>query len=318
MNYCVFIHTNHKQALGAKVAAYALKRNSSHANQFEIKIIHTQDYPWIRDYDGSSYLRDGIQRTWLYEDLQSFTPLRFLPPELMNFEGRAVVMDPDIFAVADIWDLLTRDMQGKAILCRPRGKTKSSFAKTKRHASSVMLLDNALLKHWQTEKIFKSMFNNELDYHDWICLKTEPEDSIGHFENEWNDFDRLTGATRMLHNTKRLTQPWKTGLPIDWRIAERFALIKWFFVLRRKLFGEYAFLGNYREHPDKNQEQFFFGLLKECLDQGVVTKAEVEEEMANNHIRHDTLEILQETGTLRPWPAFPLPNIDRIELSASN
>ncbi len=41
---------------------------------------------------------------------------------------------------------------------------------------------------------------------------------------------------------------------------------------RRKLFGEYAFLGNYKQHPDKNQENFFFGLLKECLEQGKITK----------------------------------------------
>ena len=89
-------------------------------------------------------------------------------------------------------------------------------------------------------------------------------DSIGFFENEWNDFDKFTSATKMLHTTRRRTQPWKTGLPVDWRPAERFRLfppIGWLMRGRRKLFGDYAFLGNYKAHPDKNQERLFFGLL---------------------------------------------------------
>ena len=47
-----------------------------------------------------------------------------MPPGLMGYEGRSVVIDPDIFAVADVWELLTRDMQGKAILARRRAGPK--------------------------------------------------------------------------------------------------------------------------------------------------------------------------------------------------
>ncbi len=96
-----------------------------------------------------------------------------------------------------------------------------------------------------------------------------PRDTIGLLENEWNDFDRLTAQTKMLHTTRRKTQPWKSGLPVDWRPAERFRLfppIGWLMRARRQLFGEYAFLGNYKEHPDANQEHLFFGLLRECID----------------------------------------------------
>ena len=114
MDHCVFIHTNHKQILGALVAQYALKRNSRHADQFDVRIIDTRDYPFLRAREGQLYLRDGIERPWLNDDLQSFTLLRFMPPELMGFQGRAVVIDPDIFAVADVWELLSRDMQGNA------------------------------------------------------------------------------------------------------------------------------------------------------------------------------------------------------------
>src|SRR5690606_31483676 len=124
MDHCVFIQTNHKQIVGAKVAAYALRRFSAHNERFAVCIIDMRDYPWFAAREGQSYLRDGVQRVWLNDDLQSFTPTRFLPPRLMNFQGRALVIDPDVFAAADVWSLLSRDMAGKAILCRMRAGPK--------------------------------------------------------------------------------------------------------------------------------------------------------------------------------------------------
>lgn len=94
MDHCVFIQTNHKQIVGAKVAAYALRRFSQHNDRFDVRIIDLRDYPWFAAREGQRYLRDGVQRVWLNDDLQSFTPTRFLPPQLMNFQGRALVIDP--------------------------------------------------------------------------------------------------------------------------------------------------------------------------------------------------------------------------------
>ena len=99
--------------------------------------------------------------------------------------------------------------------------------------------------------------------------------TIGLLENEWNDFDKLTPATKMLHMTKRKTQPWKTGLPVDFMPPEKpsgFVALGWINLMRRRLFGDYAFLGHYVQHPDPNQERFFFGLLRECVDKGIVTE----------------------------------------------
>lgn len=105
----------------------------------------------------------------------------------------------------------------------------------------------------------------------------------------------------MLHNTRRMTQPWKTGLPIDWRPAEKFRLfppLGWLMRARRQLFGEYALLGHYRRHPDVKQEQLFFGLLRECLEQGIVTEEMLRQEMEQNHVRHDAFEVLERTPLL--------------------
>jgi len=303
----VFIQTNHKQVTGAIVAAHALRRYSANNERFDVTIMDTADYPFFREYEGREYLRDGVHRTWLNDDLQSFTPTRFMPPALMGYEGRAVVIDPDIFATTDIWDLLSRDMQGKAIMCRMRSGPKGLVDKCM--ASSVMLLDCAQLSHWDAEAKFRAMFTFEQDYQPWMCLNEEARDSIGFFEPEWNDFDRFTTDTKMLHTTRRRTQPWKTGLPTDWRPAERFRLFPpaaWIMRARRKLFGEYAFLGSYKQHPDINQERFFFGLLKECLAEGKITHEQLRHEMAQNHVRHDALEILARTPDLPAAPVHPL------------
>jgi hypothetical protein len=96
---CVFIHTNHRQWIGALVSAYSMRRNSAHGDDFEVEFIHTKDHPFLREKEGKEFLRGGTSRVWQMEDLQSFTPLRFMPPQLMGYQGRAVVVDPDVFAV---------------------------------------------------------------------------------------------------------------------------------------------------------------------------------------------------------------------------
>jgi hypothetical protein len=294
----VYIHTNHKQMVGALVARHALKRRSKKPDEFEVQIIDTNDHGFLRAQEGRPYLRDGVKRIWRYDDLQSFTPLRFMPPELMGYQGRAVVIDPDIFAVGDIWELLNRDMAGAAVMCRPRS---SSKGKRGCMASSVMLLDCAKLTHWRCEEQFNQLFTFERDYMDWISLLLEPEGTIQLFENEWNDFDNLTPETKLLHNTKRKTQPWKTGLRVDYMPPEkpgRLPVLGWFNQARRRLLGDYALLGRYKPHPDPSQEQYFFGLLRECLEAGVITEDMLREEMRRRHVRHDAFEVLDRTPRL--------------------
>ena len=125
--------------------------------------------------------------------------------------------------------------------------------------------------------------------------------TIGLFENEWNDFDQLNEKTRMLHTTRRKHQPWRTGLPIDYRPADTFRLFPprhWLRRTRRALFGDYGMLGRYGRHPDRNQENFFFGLVRECLDKGLITEERLRTEMARDHLRHDALELIERVPPL--------------------
>ncbi|RIL07699.1 MAG: hypothetical protein DCC71_02210 [Proteobacteria bacterium] len=295
---CVFVHTNHRQYVGALVSQYSMRRNSKSPDAFDVRILHTQDHAFLRAREGQSYLRGGEQVVWRYEDLQSFTPLRFLPPEAMGYRGRAVVVDPDVFAVQDVFELLSRDMQGKSVLCRPRTGSKGLSGCL---ATSVMLLDCAKLTHWNVAQGFDELFEGKRDYMDWICLKLEPRETVGLLEDEWNDFDRLTPRTKMIHNTKRHTQPWKTGLPADFRPAPKgvhpLQPSTWLRPVKRLLQGSNV-VSHYAPHPDPNQERFFFGLLRECVEKKIVTEEMLREEMRRNHIRHDAFEVLERTPPL--------------------
>ena len=44
MKPCVFIHTNQKQYLGALVSMHSMRRNSRHADEFDVKLIEYETY----------------------------------------------------------------------------------------------------------------------------------------------------------------------------------------------------------------------------------------------------------------------------------
>ncbi|MFM9842693.1 MAG: hypothetical protein ACKVOI_06965 [Dongiaceae bacterium] len=298
MKPTVFIHTNEKQIVGAIVSAYSLKRNSPNAGRFDVRVLEVKDFPFLAARHGQKFLRGGVERVWDMEDLQSFTPLRFAPPELMGYEGRAAIIDPDIFAAGDVWELLSRDMQGKALMCRARG---GHNGRKEYLASSVMLLDCAKLKHWHVEENFAEMFAFKRDYLDWISLALEPRETIGLLEEGWNHFDTLNEKTKLLHNTKRRTQPWKTGLPVDFtrrEVHKGYISTGWMIRAANALLGTASPFATYKRHPDPRQEEFFFGLLRECLDQGLVSESMLRGEMAKNHIRHDALGLLKRAPKL--------------------
>lgn len=279
MRPTLFIQANARQMMGARIAAYSYQRNSRRPDSFDVRIIGLEAFPRLKQR-GHSILRGGHIREWDPDDLQSFTPLRFAPPTLMNFERRAVVIDPDCFGVGDVAELFQRDMRGTAIMAvpRPGHNHQPDYI-----ASSVMLLDCSKLRHWDFDRQLDDLFAHRFDYVDWIELRREDRSTIGLLEPEWNSFDKLEAGTKILHTTKRRTQPWKTGLPVDYTLREAGPLD----FLRR--------LANrrYQAHPDRNQEALVFSLLAEMVDRRLVTRDELVAQMAANHIRHDSLELIQ-------------------------
>ena len=284
MRNAVFIHTNPKQIVGALVAQHALRSRSVAPERFDVRILQTTDFPAFERFEGRHYLREGQQVLWRNDDLQSFTPLRFAVPAQMGYAGRAVLIDPDIFALGNINLLLERDMGGAAVMAR---QMDGDFRRPLHYASSVMLMDCARLAHWQWEADFERTFRGERDYRDWMWLLLEPPGSVAALEPEWNDFDRLTPETKLLHNTHRRTQPWKTGLPSDFT-PRGTTLTSRAGIWLRKLTGRGA--GHYRRHPDPAQERLFFRMLGECLENGSIDRALLDAEIARGHVRRDAMD----------------------------
>jgi hypothetical protein len=292
MKPTIFIHTNDKQMLGALVSAHSFRRNSRAPGALDVRILSASDVPELQQRD-RTLMRGGHVREWDPDDLQSFTPLRFAIPDLMNHESVALVTDPDVFAVGDAGELFSRDLQGKAIWCRPR----PGYANiTDPLATSVMLLDCSKLPHWRFKQDLEALWAHQLDYLEWINLDREDRSTIGLLEPEWNDFDRLTPRTKLLHNTKRRTQPWKTGMPVDFTLRERRGLMSLAMPIVRMV------APNYTRHPDRNQEAYFYALLAEALDVGSIDREQVEKEVRVGHVRPDSLTLIDRyRGHL--WPA---------------
>ena len=300
----VFIHTNDQQIVGAYAAMYSMKKTSNHPGSFDTKLIRLEETPHLLKRQGQRYLRKGKNAVWLNEDLQSFSPLRRIVPQLMGFQGRAVVTDPDVFAIGDIYDLLTMDMNGKAILCRNVSDGYKSNGH-KFYASSVMLLDCAKLRHWRWDEEINQMFANELDYGPWIGLHTEDPVTIGEITEDWNSFDKLTSSTKLLHTTERLTQPWKTGLPIDFDqttkpYPQSTAASLWRWITRKVGLGiqtePLAKVQLYQTNPDPAQEQLFFSLLKGAIEEGYLDPKLLWDSIERKNVRPDAPLLLAAAG----------------------
>lgn len=291
----VFIHTNDKQFIGAKVAEYALKSRSANPNDFEVQILCLEETTHLLKREGQSYLRKGRNAIWHNDDLQSFSPLRMMIPQLMNYKGRALVIDPDVFAVADVNELLQMGMNGKSIFCR---KISNGYKNNGNsfYATSVMLLDCEKLKHWDWDNQINQMFNHELDYGDWISLKLENIETIGLLCEEWNHFDTLNEKTKLLHNTERSTQPWKTGLPVDYDTTSsgKSSISNYLSIILAKLKiirPKPDFF--YQKHPDENQEFFFLKLLKECLRNEMISFELLNSHVKQKNVRSDIFKLLE-------------------------
>ncbi len=298
MKPVVVIHTNDQQLVPALVSAHSLKARSKSPECFDVRILRLEETPQLLRREGQTYLLwEGTKpKVWRTSNLQAFSPLRRMVPALLGFTGRALVIDPDVFAVGDVWELLSRDMHGKAILCRRRTHPRADRLV---HSSAVMLLDCEKLTDWDWDRDLDRIFAHELPLDAWLALEDVPPEQIGLFEDEWNDLDTLTDGTKLLHTTVTLTQPWKTGLRAtrhslapqvfmsrEWR---RVRAARWRAPARGRPVEDTV---TYQPHPDPRQEALFFALMKECLADGGITEKTIRVAMRKHWLRKDALEML--------------------------
>lgn len=123
--------------------------------------------------------------------------------------------------------------------------------------TSVMLMDCAKLKHWKVEQ-WAALINAGMADYDAIMdggKKGLNHKDFGDFANYWNHLDQWDSTTKIIHYTHVPTQPWKKG-------GHKFAHV-------------------------------FLKELKSALEAGVVTRQDVDREIAAGHIYPTILEDME-------------------------
>lgn len=276
----LFIQANNKQVLGALLAKWCALKTWRGERPLEVHIMNVDDMPIFKNFNGKAYLRKGKLTTYDKNDLQSFTLTRFMPPGLSSFEGKALVIDPDIFALKDISPVFNIDMGEASVLaCRKKDA----------YDSSVMLFDCSKFKNYKIEDILKNLSDKKIDYDTVMTLKNIKK--VGEIPRIWNNLDNFDDETIMIHTTDRLTQPWKTGLKIDFTIHDQgkyFGIIpkRWLLKLRGKIPTHYL------PHPNKNIDNLIFKLIKGAVDDGAIKIADIQREINLGNVRADLIEII--------------------------
>jgi len=166
----IVIHTNDAQLVPARVGAYSLKSRSRHPELFDVRLLRLEDTPVLyRRYGQRFAWWDGDTPTvFRRRNTQSFSALRRMVPALLGFQGQALVLDPDVFAIGDVWELLSRDMSGKAILCCQKPIWRDG---RRLYSSAVMLLDCGKLRHWRWEREIDDIFRGVMPLGPWLWLR---------------------------------------------------------------------------------------------------------------------------------------------------
>ena len=146
----------------------------------------------------------GLSRA--YDPLASteFTYSRFLVPHLCNYRGKALFMDNDMLALADVKELDDLPMEGLALRCvhhdyRPTetvkmyGAVQTSYPR--KNWSSLMLMDCAKLRLW-TKQAVETQTGAYLHRFQDI-----PDHEIGEISPVWNALDAMDRSTKLLHYT---------------------------------------------------------------------------------------------------------------------
>lgn len=287
MNY--FIHTNKKQALPALISKF----NSEHNfNSDKINLLTLEEFPGLTKYFGNSYLRNGIVTIWAKNDLQSFTLLRFLVPELSNFEGFSIVTDPDVFLMKNYSSVKSMVKNIDAdIFCRKVTKENKTYDE-----SSIMIFRNESFKNFDFNETIKNLFEKKIDYKELIHLNYFKKTGlrIHNFDENFNSFDKFTSETIFLHTTGRQTQPWKEGLDIDFSfhvqdkttnpakgilVKVKIYLQKIKRVIRSKIFPI-----KYIRHPNIEVISFFDELFLQAYQSNIIDKEMILDAIAKKYI----------------------------------
>tara|TARA_B100001057_G_C22801852_1_gene931824 strand:- start:736 stop:1581 length:846 start_codon:yes stop_codon:yes gene_type:complete len=270
----IFICTNKFQKIAAKVSAYSFIKLGFK----DIEILELEKNEILQQNLNSYYLRNG-KKTKFVDDLQSFTLLRFLPFSLNNIEN-SLIIDPDVFALQNPENIIDKFLLNNKfnIACT---KINNEFR------SEVMFIKNSNFK-WSFKELINDLFTQKIDYKELINLKSKKY--FSNFEelpSIFNHHDKIENDTIFLHTSKRITQPWKEGLRVDFynENTTKYYKLKQFIKKTLNLKYDKSSLSNYYlKHPNTIVSNKLLNLFKETLDSGFIKSDELDLAIKSNYI----------------------------------
>lgn len=272
---------------GAILSRYSILKHNPSIDINDVEIINVDDNTYFNASINRKIIRGGKEYIWDRNDLQSFTLLRFLPPKIMNYKGFSMVIDPDIFAVSNFTEKLKKLKTEKIIMSKKNKDGKNGLA------TSLMIFNNELCRSLQLDDKINKVLKGELDYNNLMNLNFLNENQFFELNEDWNSFDKLNKDTIFLHTTNRITQPWKTGLEVDFvqnYPKFRYKIIPNSFIrnlkefIMKKKFPPYKY---YIDHPDKDIKDFFFNLLGQAYSDKFIDHELILKNIENKFIRND-------------------------------
>ena len=276
----IFIQSNPQQMTAAKVAEYSFKTKGFQ----NIEILNLHENKFLKNNFGKKFKRNGKIISFNPDDLQSFTLLRFYPPEICTTKY-CLIIDPDIFAVKNFDDFSIESQNEKKIFCTKKNNI---------IRSEVMLIDCKDFSLWNFGEIINKLFSFKVDYKDLINLEFFDKSYIGLIDENFNSHDIITDKTILLHTTNRITQPWKVGLDIDF--SNHLTLYNLFKLYLKKIFGlsyqKKLLEKRYQKHPDNKVAEFVKKLFENAIKAKFITNEELNHSLNKRFISEEFFKSL--------------------------
>jgi hypothetical protein len=189
-----------------------------------------------------------------------FSFYRFVIPQLANYSARALYVDSDMQVFSDISELWDIEFGDQKVLCTnqpvlEQWRNNPGFHPGRQY--SVMLLDTTRLA-WKIEDVIKGLDDGTFTYENLmfeLCL-VKPEEIEDRIPPAWNQLETYEeGKTKLLHYTMIQTQPW-----------------------------------TYEHNP---HGPIWEAALKEALETGWVTAAELEDHLEKGYLRQSLAHFRQ-------------------------
>jgi len=184
----VFVAATPSEWLALRVLEFSIRESTK--QPLQVSALYTFDRP-IR--------KPQAKKNW---PRTPFSFQRFLIPELVGYEGKAIYLDADMLVfrdIAELWNQPFNNCDLQAIK-ETRNGLRSQF--------SVMLLDCARL-HWNIDEIISLLDSGELEYVRLMGEMCIVEQIGWDIPPDWNSLEQYeSDATALLHYTNMPTQPW--------------------------------------------------------------------------------------------------------------